>query len=85
MMLWLMVLSSIVDMVKWLFAAQTVCNMMFAPFSDSIIYVGGAFVCLISLMVKPMGSLHVHLLGDIHYNFSKEIRHVGAIFVVLFN
>jgi hypothetical protein len=42
-------------MVKWLFAAQTVLNMMFAPFSDIIIYVGGAFACLISLMVKPMG------------------------------
>ena len=70
MMLWVMVLSSIVDMVKWwLFAAQTVFNMMFASFSDSIIYVGGAFACLIPLMVKPMGSLHVHLLGVIHFDF----------------
>jgi hypothetical protein len=79
-MLWVMVLSRIVDMVNWLFATQTVFNMMFAPFPDSIIYVGGAFACLISLMVKPMGSLHVHLLGDIHYSFLKEIRHVGAFF-----
>jgi hypothetical protein len=44
-------------------------NMMLAPFSDSILYVGGAsaFACLISLKVKPMETLHVHFLGGIHY------------------
>jgi hypothetical protein len=82
-MLWVMALSRIVDMVKWLFAARTVFNMMFAPLMDSILYVGGAFACLISLRVKPMGSLHVHMLGGIHYKILKGISHVGAIFVVL--
>jgi hypothetical protein len=32
------------------------------------------------LRVKPMGSLHVHLLGGIHYNFLTGIPYVGAIF-----
>jgi hypothetical protein len=72
-----------VDMAKWLFAAQTVFNMMFAPFSDSIIYVGGAYACLVFLRVKPMGSLYVNMLGGMHYNFLKGISHVGAFFVVL--
>jgi hypothetical protein len=58
---------------------------MFASFSDSILYVGGAsaFACLISLRVKPMESLHVYLLGGIPYNFLKGIPYyVGATFVV---
>jgi hypothetical protein len=56
--------------------------MMFTPFSDSILYVGGAcaFACLISLRVKLMVSLHVHLLGGIHYNFLNGIPYVGATF-----
>ena len=81
-----MVLSSIIVMMKWLFAAQScvqydVCS-VFGQFSLS-----GRCLCFCMphfSQGKPMGSLHAHLLGGgIHYNFLKEIPYVGAVFVVL--
>jgi hypothetical protein len=51
---------------------------MFAMFSEGILYVGGAgaFACL----PFSQGSLHIHLLGGIHYIFCKIIPYLGATF-----